>query len=114
MKDRYPILLIIVFLGLLLVPWRNLTLDPSAIEESFYPRTRLINLISNLRISLGDRVFPKVIIGDNNWLVFTGEGDLQDYQKLDTFTVDELEQLQADLDALSARYAERGITLLIV
>jgi hypothetical protein len=114
MKDRYPFVVIIVFLGMLLIPLRTLALDPTVIEESFYTRGRLINLSSNLRLTLGDRVFPKVIAGANGWLIFTAEGDIQDYQKAEAFTEEELATFQTDLDALAARYAERGISLLVV
>lgn len=114
MKDRYPYFLILIFLGMLLIPLRTLALDPNTIEESFYLRPRLINLTSNLRLALGDRVFPKVLAADKGWLIFTGEGDIEDYQKVEAFTVEELEQFQVSLDALASQYAERGITLLIV
>jgi hypothetical protein len=113
-KARYPFLLIIAFLVMLLIPLRTLAFDPNAIEESFYGRGRLINLISNLRLKLGDRVFPKVIAGENGWLIFTAEGDIQDYQKAEVFTEEELANFQTDLDALAALYAERNITLLVV
>lgn len=114
MKDRYPFALIVIFLGMLLIPLRTLALDPKAIEESFYTRGRLINLTSNLRLKLGDRVFPKVIVGETGWLIFSGEGDIQDFQKAEAFTEEELAIFQTNLDALSANYAERGITLLVV
>src|SRR4030095_7802133 len=42
------------------------------------------------------------------------EGDIQDYQKAEAFTEEELASFQTDLDALSASYAARGITLLVV
>ena len=114
MKQRYPLVLIVVFLGLLLIPLRTLVFDPNAIEESFYGRSRLINLTSNLRYKLGDHVFPKVIVGQNGWLIYTGEGDIQDYQKVERFSKKELARFQKNLDALSANYAKRGITLLVV
>ena len=114
MKDRYPFALIVIFLGLLLIPLRTLVFDPIAIEESFYTRGRLINLIANLRYKLGDRVFPKVVVAENGWLIFTAEGDIQDFQKAEAFTEEELSTFQTDLDALAANYAERGITLLVV
>jgi len=113
-RNAYPWLFVTAFLVLLLIPLRTLVLDPYAIEESFYPRSRLVALNANLRFVLGDRVFPKVIVGKDNWLVFTGENDLDDYQKSRQFTEDELAQLQQNLDALSARLAKRGITLLVI
>jgi hypothetical protein len=114
MKERYSIAFAVVFFILLLIPLRTLALDPYAIEESFYLRPRLISWVSNIRLSLGDRVFPKVVAGDDGWLVFTGEADLQVYDRSTQFSSDELMRFQQNLDALSASYAERGITLLVV
>ncbi len=114
LKELYPIAFIVGFLGMLLIPLRTLALDPYAIEENFYPRARLIAWTSNLRLLIGDRVFPKAIAGDDGWLVYTAEGDMEDYQRSALFTREELAQFQQNLDALSARYAERGITLLVI
>ena len=114
MKDRYSYLLIAVFIGMLLIPLRTLAFDPNAIEESFYTRERLITMISNLRFLLGDHVFPSAIAGKAGWLVYTAEGDIEDYQRTALFTDNELARFQQNLDALSDRYAERGITLLVI
>ena len=114
MKERYPFVLMIVFVGMLLIPLRTLALDPTAIEDSFYSRERLITMIANLRLRLGDRVFPSVLVGDHGWLIFTAEGDIEDYQHTTVFTDDELARFQQNLDALSAQYAQRGITLLVI
>lgn len=114
MRDRYSKIVIVAFLGMLLIPLRTLALDPNAIEEAFYPRTRLIAWTSNLRLTIGDRVFPKVIAGDHGWLVYTAEGDLDDYQRADLFSEEALAQFQQNLDALSVNYTERGIELIVV
>jgi len=113
-KELYPFALIAVFIGMLLIPLRTLALDPHSIEDSFYLRSRLINLDANLCLAIGDRVFPKAIVADDGWLVFTGESDLEDYQKTRSFTEEELQQFQQNLDALSNSFAERGIKLLVI
>lgn len=114
MKEWYPRALIALFLGMCLIPLRTLALDPHAIEESFYPRGRLIAWTANLRLAIGDRVFPKVIAGDDGWLVYTAENDIDDYQKIGLFSDEQLAQFQRNLDALSAAYAGRGIELIVV
>src|SRR5689334_22819268 len=111
MKERYSIAFAVAFFLLLLVPLRTLAFDPNAIEESFYLRPRLIGWVSNMRLLLGDRVFPKVLVGDDDWLVYTGEAELQAYERSTQFSDEELLRFQQNLDALSASYAERGITL---
>lgn len=114
MKNGYSRALILFFLGMCLIPLRTFALDPHAIEESFYLRGRLIAWTSNLRLTIGDRVFPKVIAADNGWLVYTAENDIDDYQKIGLFSEDQLAQFQQNLDALSAAYDERGIELIVV
>ena len=113
-KKYYPIFFIVLFLGLLLMPLRTLALDPHAIEESFYLRGQLIDWTVRLRVLLGDRVFPKVIVGQDGWLVYTAESDIEDYQKADLFSAQELVSIQTSLDELAARYAERGVRLVVV
>jgi hypothetical protein len=114
MTRHYAKVFILLFLGLLIVPLRTLALDPYAIEDSFYPRARLVTWTSNLRLLIGDRVYPKVIVGDDGWLVYTAEGDVEDYQKTESFSGEELRRIQQGLDTLSARYAEEGILLIVV
>lgn len=113
-RQVYDAVFILVFLGTLLIPLRTLALDPFTIGENFYLRARLIALTSNLRLTLGDRVFSKVLVGDDGWLVYTAEGDLDVYERTESFTAEQLAQFQSNLDALTSRYAERGITLVVV
>lgn len=114
MKSNYQYFFIAAFIGLLLLPLSTAPPDPTSIGEGFYGRDQLITLVANLRILLGDRVFPKVLVGDHGWLVYTAESDLEDYQKAERFAPDQLVQFQRGLDALSARYAARGIRLVVV
>jgi alginate O-acetyltransferase complex protein AlgJ len=110
----YSMIFIAAFLAILLVPLRTLALDPHAIEENFYGRAHLIEAVANLRISLGDRVFPKVVVADGGWLVYTAENDIEGYQRLDRFEDAEMAQIQQALDELSARWAAHGTTLVVV
>ncbi|MGE5251920.1 MAG: alginate O-acetyltransferase AlgX-related protein [Bacteroidota bacterium] len=114
MKFSYAHLFSAAFIALLMVPLRTLALDPETIGDRFYGRQELISLASDARILIGDRVFPNVIVGEHGWLMYTAESDLDDYQKVGLFKQARLAQIQESLDALSSRYAERGITLLVV
>ena len=101
-------------MGLLVLPLRTLALDPGAIDENFYGRSYLIPWIADLRVRIGDRVFPKVVLGDHGWLVYTAENDIEGYQRADPFSDEELARIQRSLDALTAKYAQQGITLVVV
>lgn len=110
----YPLGLIFAFFVLLLIPLRTLALDPNLIEENFYGRQSLISLVADLRVALGDRVFPRVLVGDQGWLIYTAENDIEGYQNANSFTEEELARIQVSLDNLTSNYAQQGITLLVV
>ena len=110
----YQTLFITAFLVVLLIPLRALALDPHGIEENFYGRAQLLSFFADLRIRIGDRVFPKVVVGDNGWLVYTAENDIEGYQRADAFPDSELARIQQSLDRLTAQYAAQGTTLLVV
>lgn len=111
---HYQGLFICAFVIVLLVPLRTLSLDPHAIEENFYGRPQLLTFFADLRIRIGDRVFPKVVVGDDGWLVYTAENDIDGYQQADAFSEAELARIQQSLDRLTAQYAAQGTTLLVV
>jgi alginate O-acetyltransferase complex protein AlgJ len=110
----YPRIFICVFILMLLLPLRTFALDPHTIDQNFYGRSQLITAVANLRVEIGDRVFPKVIVGDVGWLVYTAENDMDGYQHADPFTSQEMTRIQQSLDRLSERYAEQGIILIVV
>jgi len=107
-------MLIAVFFSILIIPLRDLNFDPHQIESDFYGRARLISLAANFRARIGDRVFPKAIIGEENWLFFTAEKNINDYQNIIPFSDKDLARIQQNLDKIAIDYAEKGITFLIV
>jgi hypothetical protein len=112
--SAYPGVFVAAFVALLLLPLRMLDVAPATIEDSFYGRAQLIRWIANLRLRMGDRVFPKVVVGDGGWLVYTAENDIEGYQRADAFSETELRRIQSSLDALAGRYEQQGITLVVV
>ncbi|MGI1658568.1 MAG: alginate O-acetyltransferase AlgX-related protein [Desulfitobacterium sp.] len=57
---------------------------------------------------------PLVIIGENNWLYYTGDKSLEDYKGLSRFTSDELEIIRRNLETEKEWLAKRGIQFLVV
>ena len=110
----YSWLYIFIFFGILMIPLRQLNFNPHQINSVFYKREELIALAANFRLRLGDRVFPKVLVGEEGWLFYTGEKNMDDYQNIIPFSDEELASIAQNLDALSAEYEEKGITLLVV
>jgi hypothetical protein len=110
----YPYLFSLAFFAILVVPLRGLNFNPHEIDEGFYGRARLIAIAANFRLRIGDRVFPKVLVGENHWLVFTGENGMDEYQNVMPLSDSALQKMQEDIDAVYEEYAARGIYLLIV
>ncbi|HIE24783.1 MAG TPA: hypothetical protein EYP74_02155, partial [Anaerolineales bacterium] len=110
----YSWLFIFIFFGILITPLKSLNFNPHEINSDFYNRDKLINLATDTRVLIGDRVFPKVLVGEEGWLFYTGEKNMDDYQNIIPFSDEELAHIQINLDALSEEYEEKGITLLVV
>lgn len=83
-------------------------------DSSFWGQRKLIAFAADLRLALGDRVFPNVLVGDDGWLIFTAEGSLDDYQNSFSFSDEQLFNITQKLTELRARLESQGITLLVV
>ena len=110
----YPWLFISVFFAILLVPLKNLNLNPHQINEDFYGRSRLISFVADFRLLVGDRIFPSVLVGNDGWLYYTAEKNLDFYQNVTPFSEDELRNIQESLTWATQKYAHEGIRLLVV
>ena len=113
-SEVYTWVFIIVFFAMLFVPLKNLNFNPNQINDDFYGRSRLISLTTSFRLMIGDRVFPKSVVGEAGWLFLTAEKSSDIYQNVIPFSDDELAQIQASLDLVTEKYAQEGITLIVV
>lgn len=84
-----------------------------AFSESFPGRKIMIASFNRLRYSLGDRVFPQVLIGQEGWMEYTADGNLDDYQNA-YLDLTNLESIRKKLIALDEELAQRNITLIVV
>ncbi|NUM43073.1 MAG: hypothetical protein HUU38_00090 [Anaerolineales bacterium] len=110
----YQLAFSVAFFIILLLPLRRLTLSPGDLEANFFGRAWLIQEFNLARVALGDRVFPKTIVGDEGWVFYRAEKSLDDYQNAIPLSETDLTEIQTNLDALASAYAARGIQLLVV
>ena len=110
----YPFIFIAIFLTVLIIPLGNLNLNPAVLESSFFGRLRMVRAVTDLRIAIGDSLFPNSLIGKKGWLFQTSEKEIENYQHDIPFTKEQLTELQQNLDAAAAIFKEQGTTLLIV
>ena len=86
----------------------------SAISTNFRWRRDLINFYTSFRLNVGDRVYNDNVIGKSNWIFYTGDGSVVDYQNTDPLNKKKLSALQVGLDRLNMELSKNGITLLVV
>lgn len=110
----YPISFASVFWVLLLIPLFTSNLSVETVSERFNGRKQLIQIFNTFRLRMGDSVFPRVIIGEKQWIYLVAGETIQDYQKTSTWKTKELESLQKNLDKITADFQERGAVFLIV
>jgi hypothetical protein len=102
-----------ILAALLLVMGKSLKSGLVRFDDNFPGKARLIATFNHLRYSLGDRVFPQVLVGREGWLEFWAQSNLNDYQN--AFVVPEkLERTHRKLELLNKELLRRGITLIVV
>jgi alginate O-acetyltransferase complex protein AlgJ len=113
-RKAYSVMLIGIFLAVLMLPLASLNFDPRAFETSFFGRLRLVRLVTDIRVAIGDRVFSNALIGRDGWLFQTSEDVIRDYQNDIPLTEKQLASLQQNLDGIAAYFETQGAALLIV
>lgn len=113
-KNWYSLLFCSFFFLVLLIPVHKLDVPLKKINADFYGRDKLITGIADFRIWIGDRVYPKVIVGEDGWLIHTGELSIADYQNTTPYSQKELESICQKINRLYIELEERGIVMLIV
>lgn len=76
---------------------------------------QLVDLSQKIRFYLfHETVFPNVLIGKEDWLYYTGEDNIADYECAMPFTADELQLMRARLQGWHDQLAQRGIRFYVV
>ncbi|MCC6146512.1 MAG: hypothetical protein IT308_02980 [Anaerolineaceae bacterium] len=84
-------------------------------EAHYEGRVRRVEIYNAVMLNALDvHVFPTVLRGRDDWLFWTGEGNINDYQNVQPFSRADLEELEQKLAATQARMAEEGIVFLLV
>lgn len=84
------------------------------LDVHFWGRSSLINAFNTLRMTAGDRVFSKALIGKDGWLEYTEDGDLDVYQASATGSSALFKTRQEKLQKLYDELQKRHITLILV
>lgn len=111
---RYSAVFVAFVLGVFLyVMARSLSGGWSGFEANFYERKTLVAAYNRIRLQMGDRVFPQVVVGKGGWLLFNSDGNLDSYQNSNLLT-NRLETIHRQIILLDRYFKARGITLIVV
>jgi alginate O-acetyltransferase complex protein AlgJ len=114
MKRIYPFIFALAFWGISIAPVLKSDVSINTFEKDFWGHERLIEGFNTLRFTLGDRVFPSVIVGKDGWLFYTADRSIDDYQHTNAYTNSELADYQKRFDALNGQLQQNGIMLVVV
>jgi alginate O-acetyltransferase complex protein AlgJ len=100
--------------ALLVVLANSLGQGLSQIEANLWNKQNLITLNTEIRLFLGNRVFPQVIIGKGGWLQFSFEDSINDYQNTLPIKKTSLEIIQKKSQQLYNHLSSRNAHLIII
>ncbi|MGC1377653.1 MAG: hypothetical protein WA821_15570, partial [Anaerolineales bacterium] len=113
LRLRYTQFFALCLLGFsLYITTQSLAGGISQFESHLWGRPLLITSFTNLRLTLGDRVFPQAVVGKDGWLEYGKE--LDTYQNADKPSLNALKTTQQKLQELYEELRKRNITLILV
>jgi len=84
------------------------------LNDHFAQRNRLIHYFYHIRLNvLKETVFPSVVVGDNDWLYYTDERNMEDFQHSSEFTEKQLSQISKNLESMSHHLRKNHIHLVV-
>jgi alginate O-acetyltransferase complex protein AlgJ len=88
--------------------------DYEQFETNFFQKKFLIETFNHLRIKMGDRVFPRVLIEKNGWLEFTAGSGMDDFQHTISFSDNALQHIADEIKSCNEYAQKHNISFLIV
>jgi alginate O-acetyltransferase complex protein AlgJ len=114
LKKVYSFIFILVFWGISIIPILKPDVSITTLENKFLGHDLLIKEFNTLRLRLGDRVFPNVLVGKDGWWFFAGNRETDEFQGSNPYTPGALERNEQKLDALNSQLKQKGIRLVVV
>ena len=113
-QNRYSFVYVFVVLSIFTyVSIKSLGGGIKGFEQNIFKKQYLIATYNHLRYRLGDKIFPQVVVGNDGWLTFNSDGNLDSYQNVNLLK-DRLEVIHSQTVDLNKYLKSRGITLIVV
>jgi alginate O-acetyltransferase complex protein AlgJ len=113
LRYRYTqFFVLFVLFSLIYVMVQSISAGITNFQDNFYSSKFLMEKATLLRISIGDRVFPQVLLGKDGWMEYTNDNNLNDFQN--AMALENKKKLVHELTNLNQYLRSQGITLLII
>lgn len=113
-RQRYALIFTLTILGAFVyVMFMSMAGGADTFEDGFYQRSTLISLFNSLKYSLGNHVFPQVLVAEDGYLEFTSDGNLDDYQNA-RLLPGRLKDIYQQLKTLDGYLKAKDIELVVV
>jgi len=86
----------------------------TSFSNDFRWKNNLITMYSSFRFKVGDQVYNSALIGKEGWIFYTGDRNVQEYQKVDSLNKNTLMIFARELNRLNKELGKEGRTLLVV
>ena len=113
LRYRYTQFFVLFILcSILYVMVRSIGPGITNFQDNFYKKDFLVEKANLLRLKLGNRVFPIVLLGKDGWMHYTGDGEINYFQN--TGKMENEKDLIKKLTTLNQYLKSQGITLFVV
>lgn len=115
LQNMYPRIFAAVFIMLVMTPLLGIKGDWSTINKDFFGYKVLYNVYSfTRRVVFRDVLFDEVLVGKGDWLILADRASLDDYQRVNLFTDEDLFQIQQRLDSIDTYLQSQGIRFMVM
>ena len=83
-------------------------------DGNFFQRLFIIQDYNRLKLKLGDQVFPSIVLGQDMWMNFAVQNNMDDYQNASDLTKEEVTEIGSLIAACHKMANEGGFEFLIV
>lgn len=115
LRLRYTQFLVVSLLGILLYMMsQSLSGGINQFESNLWGHEFLITSFTKLKLKIGDRVFPQVLVGKEGWLELTSSKNLDNYQNAAKIQRQEIKNTQSKFEYLYKELSKRNISLFLI
>ena len=83
-------------------------------DNNLHQRKHLIENFNHLKLKIGDRVFSQVLIGQDGWMEYTGDINLDDFQNLYPITDESVYRIAQNIQLCTENAQKQGRIFLVL